>query len=436
MNRSRFLKTCLIAPWMIRAADLYAQATVGEPRLRITDIKVIATSPQKRYSWVFVKVYTNEPGLYGVGSANDRYLSWAAKAALEKHLIPFWIGKDADRIEDMWQATHVRSYWRNGPITNVVQAAIDSALWDIKGKRAGMPVYELLGGKVRDAVPLYAHAAGSDFKSCVESVQYWMDEGFRHVRLQMGGYGGGGFIPPGEGSRPETGYNGKAFDEELYVKKIPELFEHLRSELGWEVKLLHDVHEHLTPSAALQLAQRLEPVRMFFVEDILPPEQIDYFKQIRALTSTPMAMGELFTHPHEWRPLIANRLIDFIRCRVGMIGGITQARKIAALCEQFGVRTAFQEGGENDPINQLIAYHVDLTIPSFGIQEENDFPEEVLEMMPGTAEIRNGYLYGSDKPGLGIDIDEKIAAKYPLIDDHRNADWTSVRGMDGSVVKP
>ena len=436
MKRSQFLKSCLIAPWMIHTADLYATATVGQPRLKITDIKVIATSPRDNYSWVFIKVYTNESGLYGVGSANNRYLSWAVKAALEKHMIPFWVGKDADRIEDMWQSTHVRSYWRNGPITNVVQAAIDSALWDIKGKRAGLPVYELLGGKVRDAVPLYAHAGGRDFKSCAENVQQGFDKGFRHVRVQMGGYGGGGYVPPGQGSRPETGFNGRAFDEELYVKTIPDLFQHIRNEVGWEVKLLHDVHEHLTPAAALQLAKRLESARMFFVEDILPPEQIDYFKQIRAQTSTPMAMGELFTHPHEWRPLISNRLIDFIRCRVGMIGGITQARKIAGLCEQFGVRTAFQEGGENDPINQLIAYHVDLTAPSFGIQEENDFPEEVLEMMPGAAQIRNGYLYGSDKPGLGIDIDEKVAAKFPLKDNYRNADWTAIRGMDGSVVKP
>jgi mannonate dehydratase len=436
MKRSQFIKSLLIAPWMLRTANLYASATIGLPQLKITNIKVIATSPRKNYSWVFVKVYTNEPGLYGLGSANNRYLSWAVRAALEKHMIPFWIGKDADRVEDMWQSTHVRSYWRNGPITNVVQAAIDSALWDIKGKRAGLPVYELLGGKVRDAVPLYAHAGGQDFNSCIESVQQWMEQGFRHVRVQMGGYGGGGFIPPGEGSRPEPGFNGKAFDEDLYVKTIPELFQHIRNEVGWDVKLLHDVHEHLSPAAALQLAKNLESVRMFFVEDILPPEQIDYFKQIRAQTSTPMAMGELFTHPHEWRPLISNRFIDFIRCRVGMIGGITQARKIAGLCEQFGVRTAFQEGGENDPINQLIAYHVDLTIPSFGIQEENDFPEEVIEMMPGAAEIRNGYLYGSDKPGLGIDIDEKVAAKFPLVDDYNNADWTNIRGMDGSVVKP
>ena len=434
LHRRDVIKGLLTTPWW--ASGLYAQATRGLPPLKIEKVDVIATSPRPHYSWVFIKVHTSEPGLYGLGSANDRYLTWAAKAAIEKHLAPYWVGKDPDRIEDLWQSNHVRSYWRNGPITNVVQAALDSALWDIKGKRANMPVYQLLGGKVRDAVPLYAHVGGPTFDACVEDVQRWMEQGFRHVRVQMGGYGGGGFIPPGEGSRPESGYSGKAFDEETYADTIPKLFEHVRDKLGWEVKLLHDVHEHLTPAMALELAKRFEPVRMFFVEDILAPEQIDYFKQIRALTSTPMAMGELFTHPHEWRPLIAGRLIDFIRCRVGMIGGITQAKKIAALCEQFGVRTAFQEGGENDPINQLIAYHVDLTIPSFGIQEENDFPEEVHEMMPGAARIRVGYLYGSDKPGLGIDLDEKIAAKYPLADDYHSADWTTVRGMDGSVVKP
>jgi mannonate dehydratase len=421
---------------MLRANEILAQATRGEKPLTIDDVKVFGTSPSPGYSWVFIKVITSEPGLYGLGSANFRYLSWGVRAAIEKHMVPFWKGKPVDRIEDMWQWNHQRSYWRNGPVTNVIQAAMDSALWDIKGKRAGMPVYELLGGKVRDAVPLYAHGGGSSIQECVESVQRWFEQGFRHVRVQMGGYGGGGFIPPGKGSRPERGFKGQAFDEETYVDVIPKLFQTIRDQLGGEVKLLHDVHEHLTPASALELARRLEPVNMFFVEDILAPEHIDYFKQIRALTSTPMAMGELFTHPHEWRPLIANRLIDFIRCRVGMIGGITQAKKIASLCEQFGVRTAWQEGGENDPINQLIAYHVDLTIPSFGIQEENGFPEHVYEMMPGAARIRGGYLYGSEKPGLGIDLDETMVARYPLTEDHGVSDWTTVRGMDGALVKP
>ena len=434
-NRREILQTALVSPWLPN--ELYTQAIRGLSPLKIRQVKVIATSPEPHYSWVFVKVITSEPGLYGIGSANNAYLAWAVKAAIEKHLGPFWVGKDPDRIEDLWQGTHVRSYWRNGTITNVVQAALDMALWDIKGKRANMSVYQLLGGKVRDAIPLYAHASGDTHESCTESVQAFMEQGFRHVRVQMGGgYGGGGFVPPGEGSRPEDGYQGNAFDEERYVDAIPEMFQHVREKLGWKVKLLHDVHEHLTPALALEFAKRMEPLRMFFVEDILPPEQIDYFQQIRSLASTPMAMGELFTHPHEWRPLIAERLIDFIRCRVTAIGGITQAKKIASLCEQFGVRTAWQEGGENDPVNQLAAYHVDLTIPSFGIQEENHFPEKIHEMLPGTANIRGGYLYGSDTPGLGIDINEAMASKYPLANEHNNADWTTVRGMDGSLVRP
>ena len=434
-NRREILQTALVSPWLPN--ELYTQAIRGLSPLKIRQVKVIATSPEPHYSWVFVKVITSEPGLYGIGSANNAYLAWAVKAAIEKHLGPFWVGKDPDRIEDLWQGTHVRSYWRNGTITNVVQAALDMALWDIKGKRANMSVYQLLGGKVRDAIPLYAHASGDTHESCTESVQAFMEQGFRHIRVQMGGgYGGGGFVPPGEGSRPEDGYQGNAFDEERYVDAIPEMFQHVREKLGWKVKLLHDVHEHLTPALALEFAKRMEPLRMFFVEDILPPEQIDYFQQIRSLASTPMAMGELFTHPHEWRPLIAERLIDFIRCRVTAIGGITQAKKIAALCEQFGVRTAWQEGGENDPVNQLAAYHVDLTIPSFGIQEENHFPEKIHEMLPGTANIRGGYLYGSDTPGLGIDINEAMASKYPLANEHNNADWTTVRGMDGSLVRP
>jgi mannonate dehydratase len=434
MHRRDFLKGLLAMP--AAAAQQYAARTRGLPRLTIREVKAIPTGAGGRYQWVFLKISTSEPGLYGLGSASNVNQAFAVTAAIEKHVGPFWVGKDPDRIEDLWQTTNVRSYWRNSTIQNNVLSALDMALWDIKGKRAGMPVYELLGGKARDAVPLYAHADGRDMPEVEQNVRKYMDEGYRHVRAQMGGYGGGGMIPPGRGSRPAGGYAGPAFDEELYVDTIPKLFERLRVKLGNEIKLLHDVHEHLNPNAAVEFAKRMEPYHMFFVEDILPPEQIAYFRQIRQVTSTPMAMGELFTHPHEWVPLISERLIDFIRCRVSQIGGITAAKKIASLCEAFGARTAWQEGGDNDPLNQLASYHVDMAIPCFGIQEENHFPALVHEMMPGTAQLKGGYLYGSDAPGLGIDINEAMAAKYPLQPPPGADGWTTVRGMDGSLVKP
>ncbi|MBI3666084.1 MAG: hypothetical protein HY236_07645 [Acidobacteria bacterium] len=418
------------------AAQQYLARARGLPPLTIREVKAIPTSAGGSYQWVFLKIITSEPGLYGLGSASNVNQAFSVTAAIEKHLGPFWMGKNPDRIEDLWQSTHVRSYWRNSTIQNNVLSALDMALWDIKGKRAGMPVYELLGGKARDAVALYAHADGRDMEEVEQNVRKFMEEGYRHVRAQMGGYGGGGMIPAGRGSRPTGGYAGPAFDEEQYVDAIPKLFERLRVKLGNDVKLLHDVHEHLTPTMAVELAKRMEPYRMFFVEDILPPEQIAYFRQIRQVTTTPMAMGELFTHPHEWNPLIAERLIDFIRCRVSQIGGITTAKKIAALCEAFGVRTAWQEGGDNDPVNQLAAYHVDLSIPCFGIQEENHFPPLVYEMLPGTAQLKGGYLYGNDAPGLGIDINEAMAAKHPLQPLPGGDNWTTVRTVDGSLVKP
>jgi mannonate dehydratase len=431
MLRRDFAKVALVA-----AAERYARAVRGLPELKITGAQVIPTSAGHNYQWVFLKILTSEPGLYGIGSASNLNQTAAVVSAIEKQYAPFWIGKNPARIEDLWQGTNVRAYWRNSTVQNNALGALDMALWDIKGKRAGMPVYELLGGKARDAVPLYAHADGRDRSQVVENVRKYIGEGYRHVRVQMGGYGGGGMIPANSGSRPENGFGGPAFDEEVYLEVIPKLFEHIRANLGLDVKLLHDVHEHLTGTGAVEFARRMEPYRMFFVEDILPPEQIDWFRRIKQVTTTPMAMGELFTSPREYVPLISERVIDFIRCRVSQVGGITAARKIAALCEDFGVRTAWQEGGDNDPVNQLAAYHVDLAISSFGIQEENHFPAGVHEMLPGTAELRGGYLYGNGEPGLGIDVHEQDALKYPPAAIRPGDSWTTVRGMDGSIVKP
>jgi len=434
MQRRDLLKGLLAMP--LAAAELYAQRTRGLPPLTIKEVRLVTTSPGKLYPWIFVKIITSEPGLYGIGSASHAFQAFAVAESIRKHMAPFWTGKSVDSIEDLWQETNVHSYWRNSTLINNVLSGLDMALWDIKGKRAGMPLYELLGGKVRDAVPCYAHADGRDPKEVEDNVRKYMEEGYRHVRAQMGGYGGGGFVPEGTGSRVTGGYAGPGFDEDIYLETIPKLFAHLRTQLGWNVKLLHDVHEHLTPTVAREFAKQMEPYRLFFVEDILPPEQIDWFRLIRKVTTTPMAMGELFTHPLEWTPLISERLIDFIRCRVSAIGGITPAKKVATLCEAFGVRTAWQEGGDNDPVNQLAAYHLDMSIPSFGIQEENHFPPLVYEMMPGTAEIKGGYLYGNDKPGLGVDIDEEMAKKYPMPDPPTNPNWMGVRQIDGSLVKP
>lgn len=439
MDRRSFAKSLLALPAVPSAvAQEVQKRNQGLPPLTIKDVKTIVTTGGARYRWVFVKILTSEPGLYGLGSANNAYQTQAVIAAIENHLKPWLVGKDVAQIEDLWQSAHLRTYWRNGPVNNNVLSGMDMALWDIKGKRAGMPVYELLGGKVRDAVPCYDHVGGKDASEAAEAVQKSLASGYRHIRVQFGGYGGGGFISPGTGSRPEGARNLPAFDEELYVEKVTKMFEEVRAKVGFEPKLCHDVHSHLTGMNAAEFCRRLQPLQMLFVEDVLAPEQVSWYKHIRQVCTTPQAVGELFTHPFEYLPLISERLIDYVRCRVSGIGGITPAKKVATMCEVFGTKSAFQEGGENDPVNQLAAYHVDLSSPGFGIQEENHFPPSVYEILPGTAEIRKGYLYGNGKPGLGIDINEALAARHavsvgPL---PNGGAYPLDRAMDGSVVKP
>jgi mannonate dehydratase len=436
-NRRQFAKSLLAASAVPYAAAQEAERrSKGLPALTIKDVKVITTSGGRNYRWVFVKIITSEPGLYGIGSANNNYQTQAVISALETHLRPWLIGKDPNQIEDLWQSSHLKTYWRNGPVNNNVLSGMDMALWDIKGKRAGMPVYELLGGRVRDAVPCYDHVGGNDAASAADAVLKSMASGYRNIRIQFGGYGGGGFLPAGQGSRPENTKTAQAFDEELYVEQVSKMFEQVRAKVGSEPKLCHDVHSHLTGMNAAEFCRRLQPLQMLFVEDVLAPEQVSWYKHIRQVCTTPQAVGELFTHPFEYLPLITDRLIDFVRCRVSGIGGITPAKKLATMCEAFGTKTAFQEGGENDPVNQLAAYHVDISSPGFGIQEENHFPDSVREMMPGMAEIRRGYLYGSDKPGLGIDINEAVAAKYPIKIPADGGPYRLDRAVDGSVVKP
>jgi mannonate dehydratase len=406
---------------------------------KISDVQVIRT--RSTGTWLVVKVLTDQPGLYGIGTAHEYNATGSVVAAIEEWFKPRLIGRDVSHIEDIWQTTFTSGYWRTGPVHNVALGGIDIALWDIKGKEAGLPVYQLLGGPCRTAAPCYAHANGATLEALEEDIRRYLEEGYQHVRCQYGAYGSEGMISSAEAGRPENVYGqfvkDRVFDEELYVRNVVGMFEYLRDKLGWGPKLTHDVHEHLRPNMAVRLAKLLEPFQLFFLEDVLPPEQIAYFRHIKQQCATPIAMGELFTNVQEYLPLISERLIDFIRVRVSKAGGITQANKIAHLCEFFGVQTAWQEGGNTDPINQMAALHLDLASWNFGIQEENHFRPEELEAFPGHAVLKGGYLYANDKPGLGIDVDEAKAAA--LLDPERAARPRYVaedRKADGTAVRP
>ena len=395
----------------------------------IKDVQTILTQPGGS-RLVIVKVITSEPGLYGLGCSTFTQRFHAVHAALEKHLKPFLIGRDVARIEETWQMLMVHGYWRNGPVLNNAISGVDQALWDIKGKIAGMPVYELLGGKCREAAHVYVHADGRSPAEVIDNVEKFREQGFRYIRVQMGGYGGKG----AKMVKPEGAPDGAYFDPRDYARKMVKMIEQVRVAVGPEVELLHDVHERLTPINAVQFAKDVEPFKLFFLEDILAPEDIQWFQRIRQQCSTPLAMGELFNSPHEWQPLIADRLIDFIRMHVSQMGGITPARNVAAFANMYGVRTAWHGPGDTSPVGHAANLHMDVWAPNFGVQEWYRPSELDYEMFPGLPVVQNGYLYPNDQPGLGIDIDEKLAAKYPCQD--MVEQWTQTRLPDGSPARP
>jgi len=401
--------------------------------LTIRDVRSVLTSPgegslQKRL--IVVKVETSEPGLYGLGCATFTQRHSAVRVVVDEFLRPLLIGRDPQRIEDLWQTIHVNAYWRSGPAMNNALSGVDMALWDLKGKLAGLPLYQLLGGKCREGAAVYRHADGSEPEEVEANVRRLMEQGLRYIRAQMGGYGGRGSDAP----RPEGALPGAYFDPERYARSVVRLFDHLRSAIGNDVELLHDVHERLVPIEAVRLAKALEPHRLFFLEDVLPPEQIEWFRLIRQQCTTPLAMGELFVNPNEWKPLIEGRLIDFIRCHISAIGGITPARKLSTVCEHFGIRTAWHGPGDVSPVGHAANVHLDVSSPNFGVQEWAGFSELEQEMFPGCPELRGAYAYPNDRPGLGIDLDEKLAAKYPCPDGV--LDWTQTRTPDGTAVYP
>ena len=423
-----------------------AAARRGLPPLKITDIKTFLTAPN-RIRLVVVKVLTSEPGLYGLGCATFTQRAKAVVTAVDEFLRPFLIGKDPDHIEDIWQSSYMSSYWRNGPVLNNALSGVDMALWDIKGKRANMPVYQLLGGKCRFAVDLYAHASGDSFQAVEDAARKWMEQGYRHVRVQVGvpgmaTYGtrsaGPAAAPEPEGPPPPAGRpRGRAWEPAAYVRLLPKLFEHLRAKLGEEVELLHDVHERISPAQAIALCKELEKYRLFFLEDPVAPEDIGYFRIIRQQSTTTLAMGELFNSPHEFVGLISERLIDFIRIHISQIGGLTPARKVAALGEWFNVRTAWHGPGDVSPVGHCANIALDLACYNFGIQEQHVFGKETQEVFPGCPRIKDAYYWANEAPGFGIDLDEKLAAKFPpTAETPFDYSWGSTRRRDGAIIRP
>jgi mannonate dehydratase len=383
--------------------------------MKITNARVIVCSPGRNF--VTLKIETDE-GLTGIGDAtlNGRELSVAAY--LTEHVIPCLIGRDAHQIEDIWQYLYKGAYWRRGPVTMTAIAAVDTALWDIKAKAAGLPLYQLLGGKSRIGVMVYGHANGSDIEHTVDEVLRYADAGYKAIRAQSGvpglekvyGVGKGTlFYEPADADLPSE----HDWSTEKYLRHTPKLFERIREKLGFEHHLLHDVHHRLTPIEAGRLGKSLEPFNLFWMEDATPAENQDAFRLIRQHTTTPLAVGEIFNSIWDCKELIENQLIDYVRATVVHAGGITHLRRIADLASLYQVRTGCHGATDLSPVCMGAALHFDLWVPNFGIQEYMRHTEETDAVFPHAYTFDQGMLYPGDVPGHGVEIDEALAAKYP-----------------------
>jgi mannonate dehydratase len=426
-----------LASPIVKAEAQVARATRGMASPKIKDISVIECEPAGVRLTV-VKITTDQDGLYGFGCATFTQRADLVKPAVEKYLKPFLLGKTTDRIEDIWQSCYDSSYWKNGPVLNNALSGVDEALWDIKGRQAGMPVYQLLGGKCREAVDTYGHAGGNDYADVVASAKEYINQGFRNVRIQVGIPGMAGYASGGAGKTAYKPLHDKPlFEPEQQYQRSLKMFEVCRQELGQQVGLLHDVHERLTPNEAVRFCKEVERFNPFFIEDPLSPEDNDYFKQIRQNCATPIAMGELFNSPHEWRPLIEGRLIDYIRCHLSQVGGLTPARKIAILAENYGVRTAWHGPSDVSPVGHMAQITLDIVSSNFGIQEYTPFNDRTQQIFHGCPRMQDGYLWVNEAPGWGIEIDEKEAAKSPFTSGRQNLNggWGEVRRLDGTVIK-
>jgi len=383
--------------------------------LKITDAKVLVCCPGRNF--VTLKVLTDE-GVYGLGDATLNGRELAVASYLRDHVVPCLVGRDPMQIEDTWQYLYKGAYWRRGPVTMSAISAVDTALWDIKGKALGAPVYELLGGKSREGVMAYGHANGADVEQTVDEVGRFLELGYQAVRAQCGVPGLPGtygvsadkmfYEPASKGLPPE-----EVWSTEAYLDHVPGLFSRLREVHGHDVHLLHDVHHRLTPIEAARLGKELEPFHLFWLEDPVPCELQEGFRLIRRHTVTPLAVGEVFNSVHDAHVLITEQLIDYLRMSVLHGGGISHMRKVAALAELYHVRMGCHGATDLSPVTMAAALHFDVWVHNFGVQEYMRHTAETDEVFPHAYHFENGHLHPGDEPGLGVDYDEEKAEEYP-----------------------
>jgi mannonate dehydratase len=403
--------------------------------LRVTRVRAIVTAPEG-IPLVVVRVDTSDDGLYGLGCATFTQRYEAVVAAVEGHMAPLVTGRHPADIEDITRLVHYSAYWRNGPVLNNALSGVDQALWDIAGKRAGLPVYELLGGRSRAAVEVYTHAAAPTIEETLDQAEEFIARGFRNVRLQTGQPGLGAYGAPGSpGGYPRSPHP-DGWDAERYVRGTPALFAAARERLGQEINLMHDVHSRLTPKQAVVLARALEPYGLSFLEDVIAPEHYDRLPEVRAASPVPIAVGEQLGSVTDAARLVRDGGVDLLRLHTSAVGGLTPTRKLVALAELCGVRTAFHSPGDISPVGVAANLAVDVSTPAFGFQESHDYNDATHEVFPGTPVVHDGHLTPSAEPGWGVDLDEKAAAQHPPTK-FLHESWSArVRRPDGGLEAP
>ncbi len=381
----------------------------------ITDARVIVTCPGRNF--VTLKIETAD-GSFGLGDATLNGRELAVVSYLSDHVLPCLMGRDAHQIEDIWQFLYRGAYWRRGPVTMSAIAAVDTALWDLKAKTAGMPLYQLLGGACRSAVRVYGHANGETAEETIAEAQRYVGLGYTAIRLQSGVPGLAStygvsrdkmFYEPADGALPVE----NRWSTRKYLASTPALFEAARAALGWDIDLLHDTHHRLTPIEAPRLGQDLEPYRLFWLEDTVAADNQASFRLIRQHTTTPLAVGEVFNSIWDCKQLIEEQLIDYVRTTVVHAGGISHLRRIAALAEIYQVKTGCHGATDLSPVCMAAALHFDLAIPNFGLQEYMRHTPQTDAVFPHAYRFKEGFLHPGDQPGLGVDINETLAAQYP-----------------------